>query len=208
MISMKDRFNEITYTQEVYRVLLDCMARPGKIGQISPANCGLNISFSDYILGVAITLLDHEVTFHIFDHIFENISDSSEQLQMYTRSRLEKIENCDYLIIDGEKIFDIHCLKKGSLKFPDESTAVICQVKELLSEPRSGAISGAIKIELQGPGIQGRQTLYVDGLNKEMMEPWQHCNREFPLGLDWILVDLTGRLSCIPRSTRFVWEVI
>lgn len=202
MISMKDRFNETTYTQEVYRLLLDCMAHPGKIRQINPANCGLSLSFSDYILGVTITLLDQEVTFHIF----EDISHSSGQLQMYTKSRPENIENCDYLIIDGDKIFDIHRLKKGSLKFPDESTTVICQVREMLSE--SATKSGVIKIELQGPGIQSRQTLYVDGLNKEMMKPWQDCNSEFPLGLDWIFVDLTGQLSCIPRSTDFMWEVI
>lgn len=202
MISMKDKFDEITYTQDVYRLLLDCMARPGKIRRINPANCGVSLSSGDYILGVAITLLDQEATFHIF----EDISNSSEQLRIYTGSRAENIENCDYLVIDGEKIFNIHCLKKGSLKFPDESTTVICQVRQLLSE--STTKSGVIKLELQGPGIQSSQILYIDGLNKEMMKPWQDCNSEFPLGLDWVFVDLTGQLSCIPRSTDFIWEVI
>lgn len=198
---MKNRFNETTYTQDVYRSLLDCMARPGKINRINHADCGLSLSFSNYILGIAITLLDQEVTFNIFG----DISNSSGQLQMYTKSRPSSIENCDYFIVNGGGIFDIHRLKRGSLKFPDESATVICQVRQVLSG--TAIRPGAIKMGLQGPGIHDKQTLYVDGLNKEMMEPWQECNSEFPLGIDWILVDLTGQLSCIPRSTNFIWEV-
>lgn len=55
---MENRFDEITYTQSLFRTLLDCMSRPGKIGQIKPASYGLSFSFTDYTLGVAITLLD------------------------------------------------------------------------------------------------------------------------------------------------------
>ncbi len=198
---INDKFDEIAYAQDVYRSLLDCMARPGKIRRINPADCGLNRSFNNYVQGLAITLLDQEVVFHIF----EDISSFSGQLRTYTQSRPGSMENCDYFIVDGEKNFDIHRLKRGSLKFPDESATVICQAKELISAATTK--SGVIKIQLQGPGIQSRQTLYVDGLNKEMMNPWRDCNDEFPLGLDWILVDSSGKLSCIPRSTELEWEV-
>lgn len=199
---MENKFDEIGYTQILFRTLLDCMARPGKIGRIKPATCGLNCCFNDYVLGVAVTLLDQEVTFHIF----KDRHNSSAQLQIYTLSRHRNIEECDYLLVDGKENFDIQRLKKGSLKFPDESATVICQVSQLSKEPLFRP--GAVKLQLYGPGIQNKQTLYVDGLNEQILKPWQNCNREFPLELDWIFVDQSGWICCIPRSTGFVWEVI
>ncbi len=73
---------ETSYTQAVFRILLDCMARPGKIAAIEPAVRGFNFCFNAYILGVAITLLDQEVSFCIHS----DRHNSAIQLQMYTLS--------------------------------------------------------------------------------------------------------------------------
>lgn len=198
---MENRFDEITYTQSLFRTLLDCMSRPGKIGQIKPASCGLSFSFTDYTLGVAITLLDQEVTFHIYN----DRNSSSVQLQMYTMSQQVSMEECDYFFVNEDENFDVRRLKKGSLEFPDESATVIYQVHKL-SEERI-LHPGAIKLQLQGPGIRDTNILYIYGLNQQVIEPWHQCNQEFPLGLDWIFVDEEGKVCCIPRSTRFSWEV-
>ncbi len=198
---MENKFDEITYTQSLFRTLLDCMSRPGKIGRIEPASCGLSFSFTDYTLGVAITLLDQEVTFHVYN----DRNNSSVQLQMYTMSRQVSMEECDYFFVNGNENFDVSRLKKGILEFPDESATVICQVRKLSGERILRP--DAIKLQLQGPGIRDTNTLYIYGLNQQVIEPWQQCNQEFPLGLDWIFVDEDGKVCCIPRSTKFCWEV-
>ena len=197
---MENKFDEVLYTQSLFRILLDCMSRPGKIGCISPANCGLNFSFNEYTLGIAITLLDQEVTFHIY----EDRNNSTAQLQMYTMCRKSSINDCDYLIVEGNKFFDLSELKRGTLTFPDESATVICQVQLLSRVP----ISGAIKLQLTGPGIKDMQNLYVHGLIEQLINPWQLCNLERPLGIDWIFVDHAGNVCCIPRSTDFSREVL
>jgi len=197
---MENKFDKVIYTQSVFRTLLDCMSRPGKIGCIPPAKCGLNLSINDYTLGVAITLLDQEVTFYICG----DRDKASPQLQLYTMSRKSSIKECDYLIVEGNKFFDINEMKKGTFTFPDESATVICQVQLLSKIPKPGAI----ELHLTGPGVKDMQNIYINGLIEQVINPWKQCNREYPLGIDWIFVDHNGNVCCIPRSTRFSWEVL
>lgn len=195
-------FNETLYTQKTFRKLLDCMARPGKINRIEGALLNLNFSWTYYTLGCAITLMDQEVSFHILG----NDSNCSSELSIYTGSREDDIKNCDYLIMNGNSDVDVSVLKRGTLEYPDESATVICEVTQLsnnliLSED-------VVNFNLKGPGIKKRETFYINRLNNRTIESWQQSNMEFPLGLDWIFVDLAGHICCIPRSTLFTWEVI
>lgn len=197
-----NNFDETAYTQTVFRTLLDCMARPGTIGSLKPAPGELNAPFTKYFLGVALTLLDQEVVFHVWN----DRRQVEAQLQMHTMSQPGDLEDCDYLLVYGEENFEINRLKKGSCQFPDESATIICQVDRLAAPPIHQVEK--IRLRLHGPGIQQAREISVGGLNPGMLEPWRQCNREFPLGLDWILVDRSGQVCCIPRSTRFSEEVL
>lgn len=188
------------YTQAVFRVLLDCMARPGKISGIKPVSHDFNFYFNPYILGVAITLLDQEVTFCINN----DQNNSALNLTIYTLSSHVSLSDCDYFLVDGKESFDMQRLKKGQFKYPDQSATIICQVEQLLSAEQIERTK-AVKLQLTGPGILNTHYLYITGLNQKILPSWQDCNREFPLGLDWIFVDQSGRLSCVPRSTKFAW---
>lgn len=199
-------FNETAYTQTVFRTLLDCMARPGTIGHLhlhlksTPGE--LSAPFTEYLLGVALTLMDQEVVFHVWNDRHQ----VAAQLQLHTMSRPGDLEDCDYLLAYGGEAFEIDRLKKGSWQFPDESATIICQVDRLAAPPIHQAET--IRFELHGPGIQQAREISVSGLNPGVLEPWRQCNREFPLGLDWILVDRSGQVCCLPRSTRFSEEVL
>ncbi|MCD5406501.1 MAG: phosphonate C-P lyase system protein PhnH [Desulfotomaculum sp.] len=196
--------SEITGTQITFRALLDCMARPGKIASLKMFNGHFEFCFNRYTLGVAITLLDQEVTFHLPDHQ----GDSAQQLQMYTLARPAELVDCDYLLVNGKENFAVQQLKTGHLKYPDESATIICQVAQLAADQsglEQSAPTDIVKLQLQGPGILKMCQVYISGLNRQLLAPWQQCNQEFPLGLDWIFIDQAGQVCCIPRSTKFTW---
>lgn len=196
-----NNFDETAYTQTVFRTLLDCMARPGIIACLESSPGELSAPFTEYLLGIALTLLDQEVVFHVWDDQHQ----VTAQLQLQTVSRPGKLEDCDYFLVYGSETFEIDRLRRGIWQFPDESATIICQVDRLASSPIHQ--TEMIRFELRGPGIQRAREISVAGLNPGILKPWQRCNREFPLGLDWILVDQSGQVCCLPRSTRFTAEV-
>jgi len=105
----------------------------------------------------------------------------------------------------GQRRGDHQWLKKGSWQFPDESATIICQVESLTAPAIRQAET--IRFELRGPGIPQLREISVGGLNPALLEPWRQCNREYPQGLDWILVDRSGQVCCLPRSTKFTEEL-
>lgn len=189
-------------TQALFRTLLDCMSRPGKIASIAASDVVVETELDPCVMSVALTLLDQEVTFHIV----RDAGGSSSMLQVYTMARVAPLDQCDFVFMRGTDDLDVGSLKRGVLAYPDESATVVCLVNQM-----SGAAlypSGIIKFTLSGPGIKDQTQLYLGGIDEQLVSLWQGANREYPLGIDWILVDRMGHVCCVPRSTAFTWEVM
>lgn len=189
-------------TQQLFRILLDCMARPGKIATVDLAQSVLDMNLPPAVANIAITLLDQEVSFHI-------VSDegrSSTMLQVYTLAKSTEFRTCDFVFLRGTDDVDVRELKRGTLGYPDESATVVCAVERLAGS--ASAQSGVIKLTLFGAGIKDSRSLFIHGMDEQMMTRWQMANQEYPLGIDWILVDDAGQVCCLPRSTQIVWEVL
>ena len=193
---------EILYSQSVYRKLLNAMGQPGTIATMDPVPFIHTKSQSPYVVGIAMTLLDQEVTHHVFGEGQELAS----VLQLYTLSREEVFEVCDYIFVKGKDAFHPSLLKRGFLSYPDQSATVICQVDRISAEPVTG--SKIVKLQLQGPGVPTKREVYVDALVPEVLVAWEESNREYPLGIDWVFIDNNGNLCCVPRSSEFTWEVL
>lgn len=131
----------VLYSTDVFRSLLDCMSRPGVINFVRPFPSATAASLhclSPVGLGVAYTLLDGEVTFHLYrsdDHLGDDHrSDGSESgsvryLAGLTGSRPRALEDCDFLLLSGcDASAQLERLKRGTLEFCDESATVICEV--------------------------------------------------------------------------------
>lgn len=191
------------YTQSTYRLCLNTMSRPGTIGQLNPpANVpGLSV-VSPYLAGLALTLLDHEVSFHIHQGTERDYA----WVEFRTLSGRAGAGECDYLFTDGGKRFAVGELKRGSLQSPDRSCTVICQVRQLGDSPVAGG--PAVRLCLRGPGIREETTVVIAGLDASNVAAWQEVNGEFPLGVDWIFVDDSGCICAVPRSSRFEWETL
>lgn len=198
----KNVWDEDGDTQKLFRNVLDAMARPGTLVNIKPSVSKLGFDNNLYLLAIAMTLLDQEVTFHMHGDLkkFDSL------LKLHTMARVDSWGKSDYVFVEGTEHFAVNELKKGNLTYPDDSATVICQVERISLHPITGV--GVLRFELSGPGIQTKHTVYMDSLLNDTVRDWQDGNSEYPIGMDWILVDTMGQVCCIPRSTEFSWEVM
>lgn len=166
--------------QQMFRVLLETMSRPGSVQQ-------LPTDLYDSTAGKALlaTLLDGEVT----------LSDRHGQLSAsdWPLLQAESVESvlADYIFCDGGKAPDFEP-RLGTLSCPDEAATIIIQVRSLLE--------GNIQLKLKGPGIQDCTMLEVAGLSSAWLESREDWVCAFPLGVDIFIVD-DRHIVGLPRTT-------
>lgn len=200
-------FDAVNHTQQIYRKLLDCMARPGKVNSIEPylVQEDHESLFSKPLLSLAYTLVDREVSFHV-------ISDLKEKAEQYiywqTFSQAAELHEAHYVFI-GKQLSDseiqsvMNEVKAGTLEDPHLSATILIQVNTLTDSPGDG-----MKLKLTGPGIQGTREVYADGMPSAWIAERKKINREFPLGVDMILTTSSGEIMAIPRTTLIEKEEI
>lgn len=117
----------VNYTQEIYRKMLDSALFPGKLNNIDNINIENNTKLSNGAIGIAITLLDQEVTFYVENHTQEDI----KNIRALTMSNQVDYKKSDYLFLDIDSEIDILQVRIGSFEYPDESATIIHQVNDL-----------------------------------------------------------------------------
>ena len=83
-------------------------------------------------------------------------------------------------------------LKRGSPAYPNERATVIVAL------PETGA---GIELDLTGPGISGRASLLLPGVEAELIDCLIAVNSVAPLGIDLFFVRSDGQVAALPRST-------
>lgn len=186
--------------QEHFRLLLDSMARPGKINtfpasEIFPPE-GLNT-------GSALTffaLLNADVTYFICS---ENAAAITEYLVINTASQQAEISVADYIFLPegyfGEELGDA---RTGTPVYPEDSATFIAQCDLISNTPHRGSV----KIKLQGPGVNGEAEVFVSGVDARLLDFAIEQNSEYPIGLDLIITDHYNNLLCIPRSNKLEYS--
>jgi alpha-D-ribose 1-methylphosphonate 5-triphosphate synthase subunit PhnH len=190
------QYDEVFDAQAHYRLLLDSMARPGKIN-IMPRmelTTPRGIHAAGALVGFA--LLNSDVSFYVDGPAAEDVS---LYLLVNSSAKPAEIEEADYVFLNGTAAAEnLYRLKTGSLPYPENSATVIVAAEEL------GGETGLV-LTLSGPGVDGERRLAVQGLDVALLEALVTINAEFPLGIDLVLTDPTGRIACIPRSSRVRW---
>src|SRR5262245_36615491 len=159
---------------------MDSMARPGKINRLDPVRLDPPPDLNGASVLVAFALMDATSSFHTVNMNRQE----SAYLVSNTGARHSEIENAQFLFANGDESADFLDLANcGDLLYPDTAATVVLQVTEGASE----ALSDALKLRLEGPGIDGLTTLFVRGLSADILLALQARNAEFPLGLDSIL---------------------
>jgi alpha-D-ribose 1-methylphosphonate 5-triphosphate synthase subunit PhnH len=177
--------------REAFLALMWALSYPGREQTIP-----VPISGSDRLsvfVNVGEALLDLETTFFTPDSALES------QL-LHTRARSLNPELAAYhfyLSVSSEDLPRIEAASVGTMLYPDQAATIFvgCQ----LENAQNGDASTILK--LAGPGIQGERYVRVSGLPTEFWALRQHAVR-FPLGWDIFLVDVSGKVIGLPRSTR------
>jgi alpha-D-ribose 1-methylphosphonate 5-triphosphate synthase subunit PhnH len=184
-------------TQEIFRILMQSMAHPGRVYSLPGQNEYSENNF-DYFSGLFSSLLDHEVKFGI---IGAKTSDKlMEYIYMLTRAEHVTPDKADYVIISGGSSDGrITEVSTGTADYPDRGSTLIYFADEIGSDD-------GIKMTLSGPGIKDRQTCSVSGVDRKDMEIVKSMNSEFPLGVDIIFIDVKNRITSIPRSSKIMLE--
>lgn len=195
-------FDEVRDTRRLYRCLLDCMARPGKINQVSELlrKVPENLPCLPEIYIVGRTLLDQQVGFFLYDDA-EHENRTLRYLQWVTGSRPVAVDAADYLLFaaapPAPRIDELmRRIRIGTLLEPEKSATLILVVNAL-----SGDSGRGLQLVLHGPGIRDRRTLKVEGLDPIWLRLRAERNREYPTGCDFIFIGKDGNLVALPRTT-------
>lgn len=189
-------FNPVFDTQQVFRVIMDSMARPGKINRIPISAKATPEGLSPCVAAICMTLLDSETGFYAGKEAWQ------EYLRVNTGSVMKPAAEADFVIIDGRETgFDPVCLRRGTLLFPDLGATLIISVEDIETPAGEG-----LNIRMTGPGIPDFRVIRVKGLDPFYLKKIASLNEEYPLGVDTIMVDQSGSLVCMSRSTHFEWE--
>ncbi|MFW6022593.1 MAG: phosphonate C-P lyase system protein PhnH [Halanaerobiaceae bacterium] len=189
------------YSQKLYRNMLDCISRPGQIGEIKKMPQESKVDYNNpYILGIAYTLLDTETGFCIVE---ENDVEKKEQyITLLTNARSVSLENADFIFMDIKEDLNIlQRAKNGTLNYPDEGATVI------LSGLKFCESNNSIEITMNGPGIEEQKKVNVEGIDGFFVDIFNKINDEFPLGVDILLLsEDEGKFMFLPRSIKIGGE--
>lgn len=193
-------FHNVHDTQAIYRALLDTMARPGKINNISQQCDRLEVpdSLPTILAGLAYTLLDREVTFSV---VGEALTEAEQYLHWQTFSPIRSLDVSDYVFvlqtISPEEVEALmNSVKRGTLEDPHLSATIFVMVEALCEQETEG-----LTLDLKGPGINGVKTVTLQGLPDTWFKMREKVNEEYPLGVDIIFATEAGDLLALPRTT-------
>ena len=168
-----------------FRVVLQAMSRPGRIYPLPQTSADIPV------VQLLAALLDNEVSVAIINQVSGTLG---EALVRRTGCQIRGPEQADFVIAAGTPTAGmITRLKQGSLESPHGGATLLYLVEELCTT--GGTIT------LTGPGIEGSRQLGITGMARSELHLLQQVNREFPLGIDVMLLDQKGQLACIPRSS-------
>lgn len=196
-------YDEVFDAQKHFRLLLDSMARPGKINRIEPVVLAPPPGLSTASVMVAFALMDADSTFEMVGMFHgEDVYICSN-----TNARHTPVEHAHFIFAQADESPDfLDSADCGNLLYPDTAATVVLQLEEASASP----LAGGLKLTLEGPGIEGASTIWARGFSEDLLLALQARNAEFPLGLDTILtfVDRSGApcIACLPRTTHVAWE--
>lgn len=176
--------------QAVFRTLMDCMARPGMIGQVAAAvtpPAPLNKAAG----AVALTLCDHDTPVWLTPAL--KASPLPGWLAFHAGASIaEERQNARFAFVEKDAMLPNLCLfAQGTQEYPDRSTTLIVEIE---------AFDGGRPLVLRGPGIRTEEAIAPVGLPDMFPHFWAENGRNFPRGVDLVLV-AGDRILCLPRTT-------
>ena len=90
-------FSVVYDSQEIFRIVLDCMARPGKINQVPRTGVSVPQKANPYVIAILRTLLDQQVSFSVIAQDPKRRAAIQNYLTLNTRSSPCELEKADFV---------------------------------------------------------------------------------------------------------------
>lgn len=183
-------------SQEVFRFVLDAMARPGTIHRLRPGLLENPSGIAYAAAAVCLALIDADTPLWLDARA--NTEENRDYLRFHCGvSFTESLDDaCFALLGQPDSMPPLPAFPQGTPAYPDRSCTLVMQVPSL----DSGSV-----FALRGPGIPSREgwekTVSVTGLAPGFLRGWAMNNDSFPLGVDLILCSASS-IMCLPRTTR------
>ena len=182
--------DQATESAVVFRAIMTAMARPGRIVALE---AGLNAPapMLEATAAVALTLCDFQTPVWLAPDFRTPAIES--YLRFHTGANLSASpgQAAFAFATGGQGLPGLQGFSAGTLEYPDRSTTLVLQVRDL---------SNTGPVTLSGPGIDGTTRLAVDGLDGGFWAAMSENHGRFPLGADVIFVSASSIAAC-PRST-------
>ena len=179
-------------TQLTFRVLLDAMARPGTVRHLPVAAEGAPVN--PWMAAALLTLLDHEVGLAV--DRFSGADALERYVRQRTAARVTPSEQADF-VVSSRDTLDASLplrLRQGTLEYPNDSTTLLILVPPLGTEH-------GLRLDLAGPGVPTGHQAWIGGLAPAFFAARDEA-AEYPCGIDLLLIDPSGQVLALPRSTK------
>ena len=189
-LTKKHNFDLVFDSQMIYRLILRAMSNPGEI--VSLQKYAIKLYGDDpVLLAVALTLLDNEVSFHVFGN-----NSLSDEISSLTHAEPDEIEAADFIFVCDIDYLElaIENAKSGTLNDPHKSATVIIQNDTVPS----------LHTTFSGPGIDGQSQHILTQTVTDAIMLRDKLNFEYPLGIDFLFISSFGEMLAIPRLVKVV----
>jgi alpha-D-ribose 1-methylphosphonate 5-triphosphate synthase subunit PhnH len=184
--TLTDRLSPLT-SQAVFRVLLESLARPGRVFRLPQESDEAGPG----IVPLALAVIGSKVA-------IAGAPEWQARICRATGASPAGLEAASLVAIYGAaEAGTMTQLRRGSAAAPEDGAKAGLACRALTQGGPGETI-----IELKGPGVNGRARLGVDGVGREVFDALRAVNATFPAGIDVWLVDERGRVAGLPRSAR------
>jgi alpha-D-ribose 1-methylphosphonate 5-triphosphate synthase subunit PhnH len=174
-----------------FRLMLDAMARPGRI---LPIDTALDAPAPLWVstATICLTLCDYDTPLWLdaslrLDHVVD-------YLRFQTGAAIAaNMKQASFLLCTPDSAGEaLAAASRGTAEYPDASATLIIQVASLAAGDR---------LILKGPGIDGEEDFRTLGLDEHFWETMADNHQLFPLGLD-VYFAAQAEIAALPRSTH------
>lgn len=175
--------------QRVFRVVLDALARPGRIGTVAeqlepPAPLDLGTA------ALCLTLADHDTPLWLAPEIRNPATTAF--LRFHCGCPIvDDPAKAAFALAAAATVPALDRFAIGDDAWPETSTTLILQVD---------ALTDGNGLQLSGPGIEREHRLAAAGVRAGLWDEWAANGALFPCGVDLVLV-AGRRIAALPRTT-------
>lgn len=192
-------------SHDVFKSMLDSLSRPGTISQLKALE---SVDVPQCIIPL-LAIVDVETRFAVIVNmdsaqVISSAHNWSEIIGSATGAPPASLAESSWVVALSEPTRDnMEDLPRGSALAPERGCGLVVACA-LLSEgfDHGDSTQESTSIALTGPGVDGQKIVTVTGISSYFFESLCDLNGSFPAGVDVWMVDQSGQILALSRSTQ------